>query len=100
MDTTPLPPKPGALKFGWLVRLKISVRNCSLRFSVIGKSLKIEKSRRWKPGPGTLVTPPKAASPERGEQPGGEFGIGVKVASRAHGCTKAAGLPNQLRTPL
>ena len=27
MATTPLPPKPGALKFGWLAMLNISARN-------------------------------------------------------------------------
>ena len=41
---TPLPPIPGALKFGWLRMLKNSERNWRRKRSVSWKSLKIEKS--------------------------------------------------------
>jgi hypothetical protein len=57
--TTPLPPKFGALKFGWLKMLKISARNCRRKRSLSGMSLKIEKSSLLNPGPGTCVTPPR-----------------------------------------
>src|SRR5207302_9806771 len=63
--------------------LNISVRNWSLRFSLNGKSLKMEKSKRWKPGPGTCVTPPKFAK------------VQLPTTVQGVGSVKAAGLPNQ-----
>src|SRR5579885_1785534 len=88
MATTPLPPNPGALKFGWLNMLNISVRNCRPRRSEKGKFLKMEKSRRWKPGPGTCVTPPKLAN------------VQLPTTVQGGGSVKAPGLPNQLSLPL
>src|ERR1035441_9818847 len=96
METTPLPPKLGALKFGWLRMLKNSERNCILKRSFSLNSLKAEKSRRWKPGPGICPgSAPKAAAPVRATQP-----VGVGVATpNSHGWVKAAGFPIQLSTP-
>jgi len=47
IETTPLPPNPGALKFGWLTMLKNSPRNSILKRSLIGMFLNAEKSNRW-----------------------------------------------------
>ena len=43
MATTPLPPKPGALKLGWFRMLKNSDRNCRLNRSLKWKFLKSDR---------------------------------------------------------
>src|SRR5579871_4989608 len=76
--TTPLPPKLGALKFGWFTILKNSARNSVENRSVIGNFLNTEKSRRWKPGPVTWPgLEPRAAAPSSGRQPAIELGSGA-----------------------
>lgn len=93
--TTPLPPNPGALKFGWLRMLKNSVRNCAENRSLIAMALNSERSRRWNPGP-FVVGPakPRAPLPDKGMQPAGEPGIGPLLPN-LQGCWKAFALPNQ-----
>ena len=63
--TTPLPPKLGALKFGWLRMLKNSARNCIENRSLIWKALNIEKSKRCESGGPVVVAglPPSRAAP-------------------------------------
>jgi len=86
--TTPLPPKFGALKFGWLKRLKNSARNCREKRSLSRTSLKVEKSIRLKVGPAIWPGgPPKA---DRGQ---GRAVQGV-------GWLKALGFPKKLTFPL
>src|ERR1019366_1980291 len=92
IDTTPLPPKPGALKFGWLRTLKNSALNCAEKRSLNLKLLKVEKSRLWNPG--VTVWPglsPRIALPVNGMHPGAVLGS----APNGHPCWKAAALPNQ-----
>src|SRR5271165_1934665 len=100
MATTPLPPNPGALKFGWLRMLKNSARNCILKRSLSWNSLKVEKSKRWNPGE-TVVDgpPPRAPKPARGMHPAGLPGIGAVAPGKPpnwQGWANAAGFPNQL----
>src|SRR5579859_6404955 len=76
--------------------LKNSARNSVENRSVIGKRLKSEKSRRWKPGPSIWPgLDPRAAAPCRGMQPETEVGSGAitPVLSESwQGCANAAGL--------
>src|SRR5258708_37106834 len=76
--------------------LKNSARNCKLKRSLNGKSLNVEKSSRWNPGPATCVgPPPKAAKPVKGIQPTGVGG----VVPNTHGWVNAARFENRLNDP-
>src|SRR5579863_8851531 len=94
--TTPLPPKLGALKFGWLRMLKNYARNSVENRSVMGNFLNTEKSRRWKPGPGTWPSlEPRAAALSSGRQLAIELGSGAitpDASDSLQGWLKAAAL--------
>src|SRR5436305_11637873 len=99
MATTPLPPKFGGLKFGWLRMLKNSARNSVDTRSVIANFLNNEKSKRWMPGPTVLPgLEPRAAAPFSGRHPDGESAMGARapgVPPNLQGWLKALGLLSQ-----
>ena len=90
---TPLPPKFGALKFGWLRMLKNSARNCMRKRSLIGNRLEerevqpVEARSVGRRGPAAEAR----AAPGSGTQPVGVSGIGPSGPS-TQGCLNAFGL--------
>src|SRR6202011_553238 len=53
----PLAPPQGFEKFGWLVTLNISARNCAVRRSLNFQFLEMERSRLWKPVSRKMLRP-------------------------------------------
>lgn len=76
IETTPLPPNPGALNVGWLRILKKSARNCAEIRSLNLIDLYAEKSNFFTGG--VTVCPgrePKAAAPVAVMHPAGVPGL-------------------------
>src|SRR6266498_3130131 len=84
----------GGPKFGWLARLKISVRNCSLMPSLTTKFFMMPRSTFTKPGPSKMPRPESGAKWVHSRNPIGAIAAGSReiVVSGDDRCKRKPGL--------